>query len=367
MKTGFFHDEITLWHIGQMHAGVLPVGGWVQPPNAGTLAESPDSKRRLVSLLEVSGLMRELDLRRAPPATEADLRAVHTPGYLARLEAVNVHGGSVGEQATMGAGGYDIAKVSAGLTIAAVDAVLRGELKNAYALSRPPGHHCLPDGGMGFCFLSNIAIAVEAAIAAHGLHKVAVLDWDVHHGNGTEAVFYARPDVLTISLHQDNCFPPGSGAATARGEGKGEGYNLNIPLLPGGGHQTYIDAFERIVIPALRAYQPQLIIIACGYDANSFDPLGRMMLHSESYRWMMQASLDLADQLCGGKIVVAHEGGYAESYIPFCGHALMEALAGKRTAVEDPILGFIQAQQPPEAAIQFQRGLLDHLRLSVNL
>jgi acetoin utilization deacetylase AcuC-like enzyme len=357
MKTGFFHDEITLWHIGQM----------VPPPNAGTLAESPDSKRRLVSLLEVSGLMRELDLRRAPPATAAELLRVHTPGYLARLEEVNVQGGAVGVQATMGAGGYDIAKVSAGLTVAAVDAVLRGELKNAYALSRPPGHHCLPDTGMGFCFLANIAIAVEAAIATHGLHKIAVLDWDVHHGNGTEAVFYSRPDVLTISLHQDNCFPPGSGAATARGDGKGGGFNINVPLLPGGGHQAYVDAFEMIVAPALQRYQPELIIIACGYDANSFDPLGRMMLHSESYRWMMQASLDLADQLCSGRIVVVHEGGYAESYIPFCGHALMEALAGKHTAVEDPMLDFIRAQQPPESAMKLQRSLLEDLRASATL
>jgi acetoin utilization deacetylase AcuC-like enzyme len=309
--------------------------------------------------------MRQLDLRQAPAATEADLRRVHTSGYLARLESVSVHGGTVGEQATMGAGGYEIAKISAGLSIAAVDAVLRGELKNAYALSRPPGHHCLPDAGMGFCFLANAAIAAEAAIANHGLQKVAILDWDVHHGNGTEAIFYSRPDVLTISLHQDNCFPPGNGAATARGEGEGEGFNLNIPLLPGGGHQAYVDAFEMLVGPALRQYKPELIIIACGYDANAFDPLARMMLHSESFRWMMQSSLELADELCGGKISVIHEGGYAESYIPFCGHALMEALSGKRTAVEDPMLEFIQAQQAPEPAIQLQRRLLEELCASV--
>jgi len=368
MTTGFFHDEMTLWHVGQMHAGVLPVGGWVQPPNAGTLAESPDSKRRLVSLMEVSGLMRRMDLRTAPPATQDQLLRVHTPEYLHRLRTVSEQGGGhVGVQASLGAGGYDIARLSAGLSIAAVDAVVRGELANAYALSRPPGHHCLPDGGMGFCLLANIAIAVEAAIATHGLQRVAILDWDVHHGNGTEAIFYYRPDVFTISLHQDNCFPPGSGATTARGDGAGAGFNLNIPLLPGGGDAAYADAFRLLVGPALRRYRPELIIVASGFDANSFDPLARMMLHSESYRWMMRQTMDLAAELCGGRVVVVHEGGYSESYVPFCGHAALEELAGHRTAVEDPILDFVRAQQPPEAATALQRRLLTEQRDGLGL
>ena len=309
MATGFFHDEKTLWHIGQMHAGVLPVGGGVQPPNAEMLAESPDSKRRLVSLMEVSGLMQRLERRSAPPAGEDDLLRVHGKDYLRRLKEVSDQGGgNVGEQATLGRGGYEIAKISAGLSIAAVNAVLRGDMRNAYALSRPPGHHCLRDTGMGFCLLANIAIAVGAAIATHGLTKVAVLDWDVHHGNGTESIFYDRPDVLTLSLHQENCFPPGSGEAAARGTGTGEGFNLNIPLLPGGGHQAYVGAFRLLVGPTLRRYRPELIVVACGYDASAFDPLARMMLHSESYRWMMREVMELAEDLCGGRVVVVHEG-----------------------------------------------------------
>lgn len=359
MKTAFFHDEKCLWHIGQLHAGVFPVGGWVQPPNSSGLAESPDSKRRLKSLMDVSGLSARLQICSAPMADIDELERVHPITYLKRFQALSdAGGGQVGEQATFGPGGYEIARLSAGLSIKAVDSVLRGEARNAYALSRPPGHHCLPDEGMGFCLLANAAIAVETAISRHKLSRVAIVDWDVHHGNGTERVFINRPDVLTISLHQENCFPVASGAVRDHGIEKGAGYNLNIPLLPGGGEQSYQDAFELIVLPALRAYRPELILVACGYDASGLDPLARMLLPSESFRWMMAQTMAVADEVCQGRIAVVHEGGYSECYVPFCGHALIEQLAGEKTAVEDPSLAFIRGQQPQARFIALQRDLL---------
>ena len=349
-----------------MHAGTFPVGGWIQPPNAAGFVESPDTKRRLRSLLDVSGLLARLDQRTAPMADETDLLRVHPQAYLQRFKALSVGtGGDLGMYASFSAGGYEIAKHSVGLAIAGIDAVVTGQLRNAYILSRPPGHHCLPDFGMGFCMLANIAVAVETAIARHKLTRVAVLDWDVHHGNGTETIFIERPDVFTISIHQDNCFPVNSGAATVRGEGRGAGCNLNVPLLPGGGDQAYRDAFELVVLPALRRYQPQLIVIASGLDANCLDPLARMMLVSESYRWMMQSVMQVADDVCGGKIAVVHEGGYSESYVPFCGHALIEQLAGQRTDVVDPILDFALAQQPNVAFQRFQRQQLADMARSV--
>ena len=137
-----------------------------------------------------------------------------------------------------------------------------------------------------------------------------------------------------------------SGGADVRGSGAGAGHNLNIPLLPGGGHQAYVDAMERLVLPALRRYKPELIVVASGLDANGLDPLARMLLHSESFRWMMERILTAADELCQGRVVVEHEGGYSESYVPFCGHALIEALAGVRTAVVDPVLEFIRLSSP---------------------
>ncbi len=357
--TSFFHDEKCLWHTGAAHALVLPVRDWVQPPNGSSYAESPDTKRRLKSLMDVSGLTTLLKVSSAPLAEEEDLLRVHTADYIKNFAALSAaDGGNLGEEASFCNGGYEIARLSSGLSIAAVDAVLTGASRNAYALSRPPGHHCQRDFGMGFCLLANIAIAIEKARSKHKLTRIAVIDWDVHHGNGTEAIFYDRPDVLTISLHQDRCYPTNKGAATDRGAGTGTGYNLNVPLLPGGGHQTYIDAMEMIVLPAVRRYKPELIIVACGYDANGFDPLARMMAHSETYRWLMQQTMILADDVCGGRVMVAHEGGYSEAYVPFCGHALMEALSGQSTKVVDPVLELFVAQQPSAEFVNFQKSIL---------
>ncbi|MCC6472219.1 MAG: class II histone deacetylase [Burkholderiales bacterium] len=366
--TAFFHDERCLWHSTGVHSLVLPIGGWVQPPAGGGHAESPESKRRFLSLMEVSGLYSKLDVRSGPMATEDDLRRVHPDDYLLRFkQASDAGGGDLGVQAPFGRGSYEIAKLSVGLVCAAIDSVLRGTHRNAYAMSRPPGHHCLPDQPMGFCLFANVAVAVEAAKAKHGLSRIAILDWDVHHGNGTQAVFYERPDVLTLSIHQDRCFPFGYSGAQERGAGKGLGYNYNIPMQAGGGDASYRDAFERIIVPALDRYRPELIVIASGLDANGFDPLARMQLHSESFRWMTQMMMQVADRHCGGKLVLAHEGGYAESYVPFCGHAIMEALSGERTAVEDPALGAFIAQQPDERFERFQRALIDELAANFGL
>lgn len=352
-------DERCFWHAGKSHALIFPVGGWVQPPSGSDYAESPDSKRRLKSLLDVSGLTVQLDVSSAAMASDEDLRRVHPASYLARFAELSAgEGGEVGFEASFGPGGYDIARISAGLAVEAVSRVAAGTLRNAYALTRPPGHHCLPDSGLGFCLLANIAIAVERAIAEHKLTRVAVIDWDVHHGNGTEAIFYERADVFTISLHQDRCFPTDQGGAGDRGAGKGAGYNLNIPLMPGGGHQSYLDAMDLLVLPALRRYRPELIVIACGLDANGFDPLARMMAHSETYRAMTGRVMALADDVCAGRVVAVHEGGYSEAYVPFCGLAVIETLASKRTAVVDPGLDLLVAQQPGEDFNALQRRLL---------
>jgi acetoin utilization deacetylase AcuC-like enzyme len=358
-RTGFFTDELTFWHHAGPHALILPAGGWVQVPNGSSLAESPESKRRLKSLLDVSGLLGRLDVRSAPPATEAELERVHPPAYLARLKGLSdAGGGEAGMNAPVGPGTYEIAKLSAGLAIAACEAVMTGALDNAYALSRPPGHHCLPDQAMGFCFLANIPVAIEAMKARHGVGRVAVLDWDVHHGNGTQAIYEARGDVLTISIHQDRCFPPGYSGAEDRGTGAGAGANINIPLPAGSGTDVYLRAMERIVVPALERFRPELIVVACGLDANGLDPLARMLLSSESFRAMTRIIRMAAERLCKGRLVLVHEGGYSEAYVPFCGLAVIEELCGLRTKVIDPVADFIGLQQPVGA---FAETLLDRV------
>ena len=362
LKTALFTDERTFWHSGGSHALFFPVGGWVQPPSASGYAESPDSKRRLLSLIQFSGLAAALDVRSAPPATEDDLLRIHPIDYVRQFKALSdTTGGDLGDLAPFGKGSYEIAAVSAGLAIGALDSVLKGEVRNAFSLSRPPGHHCLRDRPMGFCLLANIPIAIEAARARHGIERVAVIDWDVHHGNGTQSIYYEDPNTLTISLHQDRCFPPGYSGSDERGSGKGLGANINVPLLSGGGHEAYLYAFNRIVLPALDAFRPELIVVASGLDANAVDPLARMLLYSESYRAMTELVLEAADQHCNGRLAIVHEGGYAEAYVPFCGHAVVEALSGIRTAVEDPMLDMAIAWQPEERLVAFQHQLIDEL------
>ncbi len=360
--TAFYHDERCLWHTTGEAVLVMPVGGWLQPPAGGGHGESPETKRRFKALLDVSGLGNQVAQLSAPEATEEDLLRVHTREYLERFKAASdAGGGEEGLFAPFGAGSYEIAKLSAGLAKRAVSDVLSGIYRNAYSLSRPPGHHCLPDSAMGFCLLANIPIAIEAARAGSGVEKVAVLDWDVHHGNGTQSIYYERPDVLTISMHQENCFPPGSGNVEERGAGAGAGYNANVPLPPGSGHETYLYALRRIVVPALERFGPELVIIASGLDANAADPLARQMLYGESYRQMTRLLLEAAEVLCGGRLVAVHEGGYAESTVPFCGLAVVEELSGARTAVEDPFEELFAAQQPDPRVVEFQRALIDEM------
>ncbi|MEM7268407.1 MAG: class II histone deacetylase [Pseudomonadota bacterium] len=360
MATGFFHDERCLWHFGGAYASVVPLGGLVQPMEAGGLPESPETKRRLKNLLEVTGLWRELDVRSADMASRKALERVHPATYLdAFKEMSDAGGGELGLRTPFGKGGYEIATLSAGLSIAAVEAVLSGELENAYALSRPPGHHATPDYPMGFCLMANIAIAIRAAQAADPGLRVAVVDWDVHHGNGTEAIFYEDPSVLTISLHQEWNFPLDKGGAEDRGSGDGVGFNLNIPLAPGGGDDVYTYAYDRIVQPALQDFAPDLIIIACGFDASGIDPLSRMLAGSFTFAALTERAMADAAALCGGRLVMVHEGGYSEVHVPFCGHAVLEVLSGSSIRAEDPLEKRLRGQQLSERAAAFHRALVD--------
>lgn len=362
--TALFHDERTLWHVpGGLHALFMPVRGWVQPMAGNGIApDSPESKRRVKALMDVSGLTDHVDVRSAPMASEEDLLRVHTAGYVQRFKHLSdSNGGEMGPVALFGPGSFEIASLSAGLVIAAMDSVVNGRHRNAYALSRPCGHHALPDQGMGFCLLNNIAIAIESVKSRHRIERIAVIDWDVHHGNGTQHMFYGRDDVLTLSLHQENCFPFGYSGANDRGEGRGTGFNINVPLLPGGGRDTYRFAFERIVIPAIDRYRPDLIVVASGLDANGADPLARMQLHAEAFREMTHAVKQLAARHCEGRIVIAHEGGYAEACVPFCGLAIMEELSGHRTAVDDPFYEAFEMQKPSERFMALQRELISEM------
>ena len=362
MTTGFFWDERCFWHGGGYYAGMLPVGGLVQPMSSGGLPESPETKRRLKNLIDITGLSGDLGMQGAPTASDEDLLHVHPQSYLTEFKTLSDgRGGELGRRTPFGPGGYEMAAVSAGLSIGALDAVLRGKVRNAYALSRPPGHHCLPDFPNGFCLFANLAVAIQTARAQKLTSRVVVLDWDVHHGNGTEAIFYEDPDVLTISVHQERNYPMDTGDFADRGRGKGIGTNLNIPLPPGTGHIGYLRTMEQIVLPQIRAFQPDVIVIACGYDAAAIDPLGRMLATAETFAAMTAQVRDLADDICDGRLMMAHEGGYSEVYVPFCGHAVLQEMSRSQISAPDPFGDVFPLRQPSAAFDAFLDGVIGEM------
>jgi len=364
--TGFFWDEKCFWHSGGNYALTMPVGDFVQPLAAGGLPENPETKRRLKNLMDVSGLLREVASRSAPPATTDELARVHPVEFLNRFKAASdAGGGELGLRTPFGRGGYEIAALSAGLTVHSLAAVMQREVKNAYSLSRPPGHHCLPDWPNGFCLLANIAIAVEAAIANGYGKRFVVLDWDVHHGNGTEHIFYERDDVLTISIHQDKNYPLDTGFLEARGKGNGLGHNINIPLPAGCGDATYLYVMDTIVAPAIRRFNPDAIIVACGFDASPFDPLAHMLVTVDGFRRMTRKVMELAAELCDDRQLLVHEGGYSEAYVPFCGHAVIAELASSTINAGDPLEMAVANRQPNARMQAFHRELVDEMAVVV--
>ena len=241
----------------------------------------------------------------------------------------------VGDDAWSGPGTHDALLLSAGGLLAAVEAVLDGELDNAFAVLRPPGHHAERDAAMGYCLVNNIAIAARWAQRERGIERVAIVDWDVHHGNGTEAIFLDDPSVLTISLHQDGLYPAHTGGLDAAGAG---GANINIPLPPGTGDGGYAHAFDRVVAPAVRAFRPGLLLIAAGQDASASDPLGRMSITVPGFRALADRAVALAGEVCDGRLVAMLEGGYSLLHLPLANLAILEGLAGLPPSFEhDPV------------------------------
>jgi acetoin utilization deacetylase AcuC-like enzyme len=354
LTTGLVWHELYMWHDTGTSAWVTPAGLTVQPLRH---IENEDGKRRIRNLVEVSGLIDHLVQLKPRMATEDEILKLHTREYVDRIKKQSSEmGGDAGDLTPFGPGSYEIALLAAGGCMTAVDAVLDGKVDNAYALVRPPGHHAERTGGRGFCIFANTALAAVHAREARGLSRVAIVDWDVHHGNGTEHAFYDDPSVLTISIHQDNNYPPGSGGIGDTGAGAGEGYNINVPLPPGSGVGAYAATFERVVAPALRGFRPELILIASGLDASAMDPLASMMMTSDGYRHLTQIMLAVAGDVCSGRLVACHEGGYSPAYVPYCGLAILEEMAGVRTGLEDPLLGLLagfggQEIQPHQEAV----------------
>jgi acetoin utilization deacetylase AcuC-like enzyme len=320
----------------------LPVGGLVEDD---VFVDNPARIVRTRNLLAASGVDRHVRMVAPRPATPDELLRVHSEEHVDRMRAVSAAGGPHADDpyTPMDAQSYELAVLSAGSALTALELVLGGEVAVAHAMLRRSGHHASRDAGLGFCLFNNCAVAAAAARALHGLERIAIVDVDVHHGNGTEAIFYDDPSVLTVSIHQDRSFPVETGGVESVGEGDGHGRNVNVNLPAGVGDPGYHDALDRIVVPVLREFRPELLIVACGVDANLFDPLARLGVTARGFAGIAGRLLAVADETCDGRLVSVQEGGYSHVYAPFCWLAFLETIA-RLERHDDPWEEFVAGQ-----------------------
>jgi acetoin utilization deacetylase AcuC-like enzyme len=290
----------------------------------------PESPARLARTLEYLGQhkLMGVEFGRPRPATMEEVRRVHAPELVEELERLAGTSTAIDADTYTSPRTVEAAFAAAGAAVGAVEAVIRGEASTAFALVRPPGHHAEPERMMGFCFLNNAAIAAEAARAL-GAERVLVLDWDVHHGNGTQAAFWERGDVLYQSVHQYP-FYPGTGAVHEIGRGAGAGYTVNVPFPAGRTDADLGAAFQDVFLPVAQAFRPELLIVSAGFDAHEDDPLGGMLCTERGFAAMCSAVKSLADEVAGGRLVLLLEGGYSLTGLPRSVHACLEVLAGRR-------------------------------------
>ncbi|AOU99373.1 deacetylase [Acidihalobacter yilgarnensis] len=294
----------------------------------------PESPARLGAIgdqLIASGLDGLLHHLEAPAATREQLLRVHTGRYLDALEAARPEAGhaALDPDTALSPGSLEAARHAAGAVVMAVDRVIHGDVRRAFCAVRPPGHHAEPARAMGFCLYNNIAVGTAHALAVHGLARVAIVDFDVHHGNGTEAVFRDEPRVLLCSTFEHPLYPD-SGADTQ------SAHIVNVPLPAGTDGASYRRAFEARILPALEAFKPELLMVSAGFDGHREDPLAHLTLVEDDYDWITRRLIDLAERHCGGRLVSALEGGYA---LPALGRsvaahvkALLEYAPAQRTS-----------------------------------
>jgi acetoin utilization deacetylase AcuC-like enzyme len=295
MNTGYYTDPIFLRH------------------DTGDHPEHASRLRAISQAVQAAGLPSRLRLHGAEPATEEDLKLIHSVEYIRRVEEAALSG-----QAYLGTPDcllsedtFSVAKHAAGTLKHAVTEVAEGRLDNAFVACRPPGHHAEQSQALGFCFFNNVAIGAEFLVRELGYERVLIFDFDVHHGNGTQHAFESRKDVFYASMHQHprTCYP-GTGYLEEKGTGDGLGYTLNMPMLPYATDDDYLRILESQVLPAFRDYRPQFILLSAGFDGHQDDPLALVNLTQHGFDTILRRMQQLAHEMCGGKLVSVLEGGY---------------------------------------------------------
>lgn len=286
--------------------------------------EHPESPDRLIVInehLERVGLLGTLRPIAPDYPDNGEILRVHDPDYLRRLELSCRRGDLTldSEDTYLNRNSYAVALLSAAGSIAGAEAVVTGKADRGFCAVRPPGHHAAQDEGMGFCLLNNAAITARYLQARHGVSKVLIIDFDVHHGNGTQSIFLEDPSVFYFSIHENPAFLyPGTGRRWETGKGAGEGTTLNVPMAPGSGDDEYRVAFEQMLAPAVEQFRPEFILLSAGFDAHRDDPLADIQLTEEGFRFLSRFAVLLANEYCGGKIVSILEGGYERESLARC-------------------------------------------------
>jgi acetoin utilization deacetylase AcuC-like enzyme len=284
--------------------------------DTGRHVEIPDRLRAITARLEKTGLDKKCGKGTWKPLTEEVVARLHSARQVQSVKQLAAHGGGrIDPDTVVSPDSYSVALSAAGACCAAVDAVLKGTDHTALSLVRPPGHHATPTRSMGFCLFNNVALAAHHARTAHGLTRVLIVDWDVHHGNGTQDIFYENPEVLFFSIHRYGMgFYPGTGSAEETGKGKGEGYTLNAPIRAGTRLKDYHDAFDRALEKAAKKIKPELVLVSAGFDAHVKDPIGTLGagsgLEKEDFALLTGKVLDVAKTHAKGRLVSCLEGGY---------------------------------------------------------
>jgi acetoin utilization deacetylase AcuC-like enzyme len=291
--------------------------------------ERPARYAALHHALADSGLLDSLHPIQPRAARDEELRLVHTRSYLDLVRddvARRARQLSTGDTA-LGANTFDIALMAAGAGLAAVDAIFTTQVRNAFAAVRPPGHHATATRGMGFCVFNNVAIAARYAQKVYHAERILIADWDVHHGNGTQDIFYRDPTVFFFSTHQSPWYP-GTGAHDETGEGAGLSTTLNCPFHAGAGHSEIVGAFRRKLLPAAKKFRPDFVILSAGFDSRHDDPLGRFVLKDPDFAELTSIMMEIADRSAGGRLLSVLEGGYNLSGLPLATLAHLNALRG---------------------------------------
>lgn len=301
----------------------------------GNHPESPDRLTAILDFWNEQGILDRLVRVSPRRATPEEVALVHEPRYIREVEEfAAAGGGQFTIDTVLSAESYDVALLAAGGVLSAVDSVFMG-IPRVFVLLRPPGHHAEPSAGMGFCLFNNVAIGARYARTRYGVERVLIVDWDLHHGNGTEAVFYDDRSVLFMSTHESPAYP-GTGWYSDAGRGKGEGFTVNMPLPPGAGDDEIRQVFEEVFLPIARQFRPGLVMVSAGQDGHFADFMGYMRLTAAGYGWLMNAVREVAEEWASGRVVVVLEGGYNLKALPYSTLAVVSSLGGLDAILPEP-------------------------------